>query len=44
MRLHRESLLVLDLASLGARLHRESLPLQVEVLDPSPTSPHLGRV
>ena len=44
MRLHRESLLVLDLAALGARLNRESLPLQVEVLDPSPPSPRPGRV
>ena len=29
---------------LGVRLHSESLPLQVEELDSSPLSPHLGRV
>ena len=28
----------------GARLHRESLPLQVEELGPSPPLPHPGRV
>ena len=28
----------------GARLHCESLPLQVKELDPSPPSPHPGRV
>ena len=44
MRLHRESLLVLDLTALGARLNHESLPLQVEVLDASPLLPRPGRV
>ena len=44
MRLHCESLLVLDLTALGARLNRESLPLLVEVLDVSPLAPHPGRV
>ena len=43
MRLHRESLLVLDLTVLGARLNRESLPLQVEVLSPSPPIASSGK-
>ena len=42
--IHRETLLLPNLTALGARLPCESLPLQVEVLDLSPSSPHPGRV